>query len=119
MNGGEWIAGALVALLAVYGCGALIRRVCLWFTRCSGCCFCCRLAVPRNRAALAPLVRCLQSQTLWENPAECRQTLMLLPDGVTETGEEIEMLLRQAPSVVPVTAAQLMEMLELLIRECG
>ena len=118
MSGG-WIAGVLVALLALYGCAALIRRLCLWFTRCPGCCFCCRLAVPRRRAALAPLVRCLQSQTAWDDPAVCRQTLMLVPEGVAETGEELEKLMRQAPAVVPVTAAQLMEMLELFIQECG
>ncbi len=118
MNGGEWIAGVLVALLSLYGCAALIRRLCLWFTRCPGCCFCCRLAVPRNQAALAPLLRCLQSQAVWDDPAVCRQTLMLLPEGMTESGEEMEKLLCQAPAVVPVTATQLMEMLELLMREC-
>ena len=119
MTGGEWIAGVLVALLAVYGCGALIRRLCLWFTRCSGLCFCCRLVVPQKRASLAPLMRCLQSQTAWDNPVECRQTLVLLPEGMAETGEELENLVRQSPAVVPVTVTQLLEMLELLMQECG
>lgn len=119
MNGAEWLAGVLVALLSLYGCASLIRRVCLWFARCSGCCYCCRLAVPRNRTALAPLVRCLHSQTMWEEPAVCRQTLMLLPEGTAENSEELEKMLYQNPTVVPVTATQLMEMLELLMQECG
>ena len=119
MTNGEWLAGVLVALLSLYGCAALIRRLCLWFTRCSHCCYCCRLAVPRDRAALSPLVRCLQSQTMWDDPATCRQTLLLLPEDTIDNDEQLENLLRQAPAVVPVTAAQLLEMLDLLMRECG
>ncbi len=119
MTGGEWIAGVLVALLALYGCAALIRRLCLWFTRCSGLCFCCRLAVPRGQAALTPLLRCLQSQTMWDDPTECRQTLVLLPESVAIAGSEMEKAVSQAPAVVPVTVTQLMEMLDLLMQECG
>ena len=118
MLGGDWLAGVLVALLAMYGCAALIRRLCLWFTRCSGLCFCCRLAVPQTRASLAPLLRCLQSQAMWDNPVECRQTLVVLPEDISP-GEEIDQLMRQAPAVIPVTATQLLEMLDLLVRECG
>ena len=63
---------------------------------------------------MAPLVRCLQGQSVWDDPTGCRCTLLLLPDSPEETPEELERILREAPAVVPVTAARLMAMLEQL-----
>lgn len=117
MRVGEMIVAVLVLLLALYGCAGLIRRLCLWLTRCPGCAFCCRLAVPRRHTALAPLVRCLQSQTVWDDPTGCGHTLLLIPDTVSEQEEELETILRQAPAVLPVTADQLYEMLRALMTE--
>lgn len=117
MGIGDMVAAVLVLLLALYGCAGLIRRVCLWATRCPGCAFCCRLAVPRRDAALAPLVRCLQSQTVWEDHGGCRHTLLLLPDETAEDPQELEKIWSQAPAVVPVTAAQLSEMLQVLAQD--
>ncbi len=117
MGIGDMIAAVLVLLLALYGCAGLIRRVCLWLTRCPGCAFCCRLAIPRPNAALAPLVRCLQSQTVWDDYGGCRHTLLLLPDTTAEDPQELETIWRQAPAVLPVTAAQLCEMLQVLAQE--
>lgn len=114
MTIGETIARILLIVLAVYGCAQLIRRLCLWFARCPACAVCCRLAVPRHGAAMAPLVRCLQGQSVWDDPTGCRCTLLLLPDSPEETPEELERILREAPAVVPVTAARLMAMLEQL-----
>ena len=54
---------------------------------------------------------------MWDNPAECRQTLVLLPEDVSHD-EDLEQLMRQAPAVIPVTVPQLLEMLDLLVREC-
>ena len=68
-----------VILLAVYGCAQAVRRLCLWLTRCPRCVVYCRLAIPRRRAELAPLVRCLQSQAMWDDPAVCCHTLVVLP----------------------------------------
>lgn len=117
MRIGEMVAAVLVLLLALYGCAGLIRRVCLWLTRCPGCAFCCRLAVPRRHTALAPLMRCLQSQAVWDDPTGCGHTLVLLPDETAEDPQEIETILRQAPAVVPVTREQLCEMLRVLAQE--
>ena len=117
---GEAIAAVLVLLLALYGCAQLVRRVCLWLTRCPGCVWCCRVAVPRSRTALAPLLRCLESQAVWDEwgglPAGCRHTLLLLPnDGVEQ--ETLVPLLREAPSVTPVTVEQLAAMLQQVAAE--
>ena len=109
-----WI---VLILLALYGCVALIRRLCLWFVRCPGCALCCRVAVPRNRAALAPLVRCLQGQMVWEDPAGCRCTLVLLPEDSEETDQEMETIFSQSPGIVPVNRRQLTELLDWMIRE--
>ena len=116
---GEAIALILMLLLALYGCAQLIRRFCLWVTRCPRCAWCCRVAVPRSRTALAPLLRCLESQAVWDDwggiSADCRRTLVLLPDALTQ--EELTPLLREAPSVIPVTASQLHAMLLQLAAE--
>lgn len=117
MKIGEMIAAVIILLLALYGCAGLIRRACLWLTRCPGCAFCCRLAVPRHGTALAPLVRCLQSQTVWEDPDGCGHTLLLLPDEIQEDEQELETILREAPSVLLVTADQLCDMLQVLVQE--
>lgn len=116
MQVGERIAAILVLLLALYGCAGLIRRLCLRLFRCSECAYCCRLAVPRRGAALEPLARCLHSQTVWDDPVQCRHTLLLLPAELSEE-EELETLLQQAPAVLPVTAEQLLEMLRVLAQE--
>ena len=109
-----WI---VLVLLALYGCVALIRRLCLWFVRCPGCAVCCRLAVPRQRAALAPLVRCLQGQMVWDDPAQCRCTLVLLPEEGAESCQEIDKIFEDAPGILPVTKDQLFELLEWLAKE--
>ena len=116
MQVGEKIAAILVLLLALYGCAGLIRRLCLRLFRCTECAYCCRLAVPRRDAALEPLAHCLHSQTVWDDPVQCRHTLLLLPTEWPEK-EDVEMLMRQAPTVLPVTAEQLLEMLQVLAQE--
>ena len=116
MTIGETIARIILILLAVYGCAQLIRRLCLWFNRCPDCAVCCRLAVPRRGTAMAPLVGCLQGQTVWSEPA-CRCTLLLLPSHTEETAAELEYILQEAPAVVPVTPEQLTAMLEQLAKE--
>ena len=117
MTGGEWIAGVLVALLALYGCAALIRRVGLWFARCPTCAVCCRVAIPNPHTALSPLLRCLQSQSVWEDSFGCRCTLLLLPDHTAETEEELNALFELHPAVIPVTGEQLMAMLDVIAKE--
>lgn len=112
MEIGEIIAWILILLLALYGCAQLIRRLCLWVTRCPDCAICCRLAVPRQQAALAPLLRCLQSQSVWDDPTGCRYTLVLLPEMDDTQRQETELLLREAPAVIPVTVSQLHAMLQ-------
>ena len=109
-----WIA---LVMLSLCGCAAVIRRLCLWFTRCPGCAVCCRLAVPRSRAALAPLVRCLQGQAVWDDPGECRCTLVLLPEDVGESPEEMDKIFSEAPGLIPVNREQLTELVDWLIKE--
>ena len=99
----EELAWFFLLLLAVYGCAQGIRRLCLWLTRCPRCVACCRLAVPRNEADLEPLVRCLQSQAMWEDPVVCRYTLVLLPQGTNLADEALCKTLEDAPWVIPVT----------------
>jgi len=111
MEIGEIIAWILILLLALYGCAQLIRRLCLWVTRCPDCAICCRLAVPRQQAALAPLLRCLQSQSVWDDPTGCRYTLVLLPEMTPQQRQALEPLLREAPAVTPVTAEELAALL--------
>lgn len=103
-----WVA---LVLLALYGCVALIRRLCLWFVRCSGCAVCCRIAVPRHQAALEPLVHCLQGQAIWDEPSQCRCTLVLLPEEMQESPQEIDRIFDAAPGVIPVTKEQLTDLL--------
>ena len=113
---GEILAGIFVVFLALYGCAQLVRRICLWVTRCPACTWCCRLAIPRNRAALAPLFRCLESQAVWADSPGDRRTLVLLPEGSVGC-PELAALAQEHPSVVPVTAAQLHAMLIQLAAE--
>lgn len=103
MTWGECLAWFCVILLAVYGCTQGVRRLCLWLTRCPHCVECCRLAVPRGMAELEPLVRCLQSQAVWDDPILCRHTLVVLPDGVDTADEELMRLFEESPAVIPVT----------------
>ena len=103
-----WI---MVLLLAVYGCAQAVRRLCLWLTKCPRCVVCCRLAVPQNGAELAPLVRCLQSQAVWDDLATCRYTLVVLPSDIDRTDEEIQRIFEDAPWVIPVTYDELTVMM--------
>lgn len=117
MTFGESFAWFCVAMLAVYGCAQAVRRLCLWLTRCPRCVECCRVAVPRERAELAPLVRCLQSQAVWEDPVVCRHTLVVLPDGVDMGDEELIRIFEEAPWVIPVTYEDLTAMVRQMIKE--
>lgn len=99
-----WIG---VLLLALYGCTQAVRRLCLWLTRCPRCVQCCRLAIPRRRAELAPLVRCLQSQAVWDEPVTCRYTLVVLPPDVNVADDELKRIFEEAPWVIPVTCDDL------------
>lgn len=121
MNHEETIAWVVVLLLALYGCAQVIRRLCLWLTRCPGCAVCCRVAVPRKGAALAPLVRCLESQAVWGDGGcpygEGRHTLLVLPPLSEEERLQLPVLRREAPSVIPVTADQVYAILQQLAAE--
>jgi len=116
MDIGNVIGWTILVLLALYGCAQLIRRVCLWVFRCPQCVLCCRLAVPQEGAALAPLAHCLQSQMLWEDAVGCRHTLVLLPEMMEETPQELECIFSECPSVVPTTIEGLQELLQQLTR---
>ena len=113
----EGFAWFSVVLLAVYGCTQAIRRLCLWLTRCPRCVECCRLAIPRERAELAPLLRCLQCQAMWDDPAVCRHTLVVLPPDVGRTDETLQKLFEEAPAVIPVTCEDLVAMVRQRIKE--
>ncbi len=113
---GDVLAAMFVVLLALYGCAQLIRRVCLWITRCPRCTWCCRVAVPHSRTELEPLFRCLESQAVWAESADDRRTLVLLPEG-TVGQPELTALMEEHPSVIPVTASQLYAMLLQLAAE--
>lgn len=117
MTFGESVAWFCVVLLAVYGCAQAIRRLCLWMTRCPRCVECCRLAIPRERAQLAPLVRCLQSQTMWDEPTICRHTLVVLPPDVDLDDEELQRIFCEAPAVIPVTCEDLTALVAQMIKE--
>lgn len=103
----EGLAWVCVLLLALYGCAQTVRRLCLWLTRCPRCVECCRLAIPRRRAELEPLVRCLQSQAVWDEPAVCRYTLVVLPQDVDPADEALKRIFEETPWVIPVTCENL------------
>ena len=113
----ESFAWFCVVLLAVYGCAQVVRRLCLWLTRCPRCVECCRLAIPRERAELAPLLRCLQSQAVWDDPTICRHTLVVLPPDVDLADETLQKLFVEAPAVIPVTCEDLMAMVSQRMKE--
>ena len=117
MTFGESLAWFCVMLLAVYGCAQGVRRLCLWLTRCPRCVECCRLAIPKGSADLAPLVRCLQSQAVWDEPTTCRHTLVLLPERIDLTDETWMKLFEEAPWVIPVTYEDLTAMVRQLMKE--
>lgn len=100
---------ALIAalLLALYGCAHLIRRLCLWAVRCPKCVAYWRVAVPNSRAALAPLLRCMQARAVWEDSGGCERTVVLLPPMNEAQRAAVEPLLREAPSVLPMTLEEL------------
>ena len=106
MTMGEWIAMVLVLLLALYGCAQLIRRVCLWVTRCPRSVRCYHLAVPQSRGAIEPLFRCLQAQAAWAE-THTERTLVLLPPLGEAQQEVIARLVKENPAVTPVTVNQL------------
>ena len=109
-----WIG---VVLLAVYGCAQAIRRLCLWITRCPRCVECCRLAIPREKAELAPLVRCLQSQAVWDDPLICRHTLVVLPPCIDLSDAAVQRIFEEAPAVIPVTYEDVAVMVRQIMRE--
>lgn len=117
MTFGESVAWFCVVLLTVYGCAQVVRRLCLWMSRCPHCVECCRLAIPRERAQLAPLVRCLQSQTVWDEPTVCRYTLVVLPPDVKMDDEDIQRIFCEAPAVIPVTCEDLTAMVTQRMKE--
>lgn len=122
MDFSEMLAWFLLIFLAVYGCAQLIRRLCLWVTRCPDCALCCRVAVPKDRASLAPLMRCLQSQTVWDDPAAyarggCHYTLLVLPRDRIPDAAELDTLSQENPAVLPIPADRLDEMLTLLAED--
>ena len=102
MGVGEWIAWLLVLLLSLYGCAQLIRRICLWMTRCDRLVCFYQLAVPSSLNSLEPLMRCLQSQNAWR-VGSGRHTLVLLPELTEEESRIAERLLCEDPSVIPMT----------------
>ena len=113
----EGLAWVFVLLLALYGCTQAVRRLCLWLTRCPRCVQCCRLAIPRQRAELEPLVRCLQSQAVWDEPATCRYTLVVLPPNVDAADKELKRIFDEAPWVIPVTCEDMTAMVRQVIKE--
>lgn len=114
----EILAWIILVFLAVYGCAQLIRRLCLWATRCPACAVCCRVAVPKAQASLGPLMRCLQSQAAWGDPGGCRYTLLLLSEDRMAELAELEAVLQDTPAVLPVTADHLNDILILLAKDC-
>lgn len=113
----EGLAWIVVLLLAVYGCAQVARNVCLWWTRCPRCVECCRLAIPHQKAELEPLVRCLQSQAVWDEPMLCRHTLVVLPQGVDPTDWEMKRIFAEASWVIPVTCEDLLDMVRQMAQE--
>ncbi len=109
----EWIAWVIVLLLSLYGCAQLIRRLCLWATRCDKAVTFYRLAVPRSLRSLEPLLRCLQAQTAWRE-GDCRRTLVLLPTLTEEERQVADRLLREDPSVIPMTEKEMITLLSVL-----
>lgn len=106
MNVLEAISLVSVLLLALYGCANLIRRICLWATRCDRSVAFYWLAVPPRDMALEPLCRCLQAQTAWKD--KCTQTLLLLPYGAAGDEELAARLLADNCSVIPMTEQELL-----------
>lgn len=113
----ESVAGFLVVLLAVYGCAQAVRRLCLWLTRCPRCVECCRLAIPQKKAELAPLLRCLQSQSVWDDPVICRHTLVVLPPDVDVADSALQKMFEEAPAVIPVTCEDLLALVSQRMKE--
>ena len=116
MNIGNVVGWIVLVVLALYGCAQLIRCLCLWVFRCPRHVLCCRLAVPQKCAALAPLARCLQAQTVWEDASGCRFTLMLMPKTAEETPEELACIFSECPAVIPITIDGLQDWLQELTR---
>lgn len=103
MELGEALAWICTALLALYGCAQMIRRLCLWMVRCPRCARCYRVAIPCQQAALEPLVRCLQAQAVWGETEGCQHTLLVLPDGMEMPAE----LQTETGTVTPVSVTEL------------
>ena len=113
----EGLAWIGVLLLALYGCTQAVRRLCLWPTRCPRCVAWCRVAIPRGRAELEPLVRCLQSQAVWDEPTVCRYTLVVLPQDVDPADEALKRIFEETPWVIPVTCEDLTAMVRQVMTE--
>ena len=110
----EGLAWISVLFLALYGCTQAVRRFCLWLTRCPRCVTCCRVAIPREQAELEPLVRCLQSQAVWDEPI---YTLVVLPKDVNAADGQLKRLFEETPWVIPVTCDDLTAMVRQVITE--
>ena len=106
MSFGEGLAAVGVLLLALYGCAQLIRRLCLWATRCPRSVACFRLAVPQRCGAIEPLFRCLQAQAAWAD-ARTERTFVVLPPLDEARQQMVDKLTREHPAVIAVTAQQL------------
>lgn len=106
MGFGEWLAAVVVLLLALYGCAQLIRRLCLWVTRCPRAVICLRLAVPQEHGAIEPLFRCLQAQAAWAD-ARTERTLVVIPSLGEEQQRMVARLEEDNPAVTAVTAEEL------------
>ena len=106
MSFGEWLAAVIVLLLALYGCAQLIRRLCLWATRCPRSVTCLRLVVPQERGAIEPLFRCLQAQAAWAD-TRTEHTLVVLPSLGEEQQRMVARLEEDNPAVTAVMAEEL------------
>lgn len=110
MGFGEWLAAVVVLLLALYGCAQVIRRLCLWATRCPRSVTCLRLAVPHESGAVEPLFRCLQGQAAWAD-VRTERTLVLLPSMDEQQQPLIQKLKRENPSITAVSMQELFTVL--------
>lgn len=106
MGMGEWLAAVSVVLLAIYGCASLVRRICLWATRCRAVARCYRIAIPREGAAIEPLMQCLSTQAAWSDPAEPLLLVVRQPPQTVAASERM-----------PVTAVTPQELVQLLTAE--
>lgn len=58
-------------------------------------------------------MRCIQAQTAWHEN-DCRRTLVLLPPLTDEERRVADRLLREDPSVIPMTEQEMVTLLSVL-----